>query len=325
MATTKTKKSTKTKVKGTKRKAKATKPKASKTKGTKKTTKKAKTKAPAKEEKQIPWGTDVPHPPKSKLNAYTYFVADRRPKLRKKNPELTFKELTQKVADEWKALTDEKKKKYMEKSAEDAERYKADVEEWEAAVEEAGFTPRQVRRYLKEVKERKKIPKGPTKPRSPYAFFMMTMHKELAEDMDFTERTQTMSRKWKELDEDGKTEYVEKSHADKDRYEKELKEFLEEHPEALKYQPKKRKRIKEEGEPKRAKTAYIFYTMDQRPKVKEANPEMESKDIMRELGKMWKKLSESKKRKYNDMAHKDSKRYKREKKEWLESRGEDSK
>ncbi len=292
---------------------KTTKTKASKATSTPKSG--SQPKAQEKRDAVIPEGTKLPEPPKAKLNAYTYFVADRRPKLRAKNPEWEFAVLTRKVAGEWKALSAEKKKKYEDQAAEDAERHKVDMEKWEASCREAGYEPSDVRKHFKTQKDKKNLPKGPVRCRTPYAFFMMNMHKELSTaEMTFKERTQKMASAWKALSDAEKQPYVDQSKADKSRYEGALESFLEENPEVAKNNKRKRKRL--EGEPKRAKTAYIFFTIESRDRVKNENPEMKTTEILKELGKQWKTLNDSKKSKYEEMAKNDSARYKQEKETW---------
>lgn len=288
-----------------------------KTKASKATTtpKEGSQQKPREKGDEIPDGAELPDIPKAKLNAYTYFVAERRPVLNKKNPDWEFAVLTRKVAGEWKALSDEKRKKYQDLSNADAERHMKDIKEWEAACRELGYDPISVRKHLKGRKEKKQLPKGPTRCRTPYAFFMINNHKELTtENMTFKERTQKMASAWKALSEEDRKPYVEQSKGDKKRYEEALDAFLEENPEVTKANKRKRKR--EEGEPKRAKTAYIFYTIDNRTKVQSENPDMKTTEIMSELGKQWKSLDDSKKSKYVEMAKNDSDRYKQEKEAW---------
>lgn len=317
-------KTTKTKVAKPKVKAKAkaptkTKAKVKATKATSTVTKASKRKATKEvDEVTIPDGTEVPTPPKAKLNSYTFFVAERRPKLSEKNPDWEFAVLTRKVADEWKALSDSKKAKYTKLAEKDAKRHVGEVEKWSEECRKMGYEPSDVKKYLREQKRRRKLPKGPKKPRTAYAFFMMEKHEELASEFeDFRDRTRKMASEWKKLSDTDKNEYSEKSVQDKKRYETALDKFLEENPEVAKIRKRKRKR--KEGEPKRANTAYIFFTIENRPKVKSENPDMKTTEIMKELGKQWKALGDNKKGKYQEMAKKDTERYQGEKAAWLET------
>ena len=55
---------------------------------------------------------------------------------------------------------------------------------------------------------------------------------------------------------------------------------------------KRVKKIKKDG-PKRPKSAYIFFCQDKRAEVKEANPDMKSTVITKELGMMWNKIKDT--------------------------------
>lgn len=62
------------------------------------------------------------------------------------------------------------------------------------------------------------------------------------------------------------------------------------------------KKKKEKKKSKRKKTGFIVFSKEQRPKVKESNPDMKFTDISKELGKMWKNLTDEEKAVYNEKA-----------------------
>ena len=76
--------------------------------------------------------------------------------------------------------------------------------------------------------------------------------------------------------------------------------------------PKKQKKKKVEGAPKRNQNSYMFFCKDARPQVKQQNPDMASKDILREMGVQWRLLKETdpeKVKEYEAMAAADKDRY----------------
>ena len=81
----------------------------------------------------------------------------------------------------------------------------------------------------------------------------------------------------------------------------------------------KGKKTKDPEAPKQAKSAYIFFCAEKRQEVKDQNPEMDSKDITRELGKMWGALSEKEKEPFNKLHAEDKARYEKEKEEYKSS------
>jgi len=79
---------------------------------------------------------------------------------------------------------------------------------------------------------------------------------------------------------------------------------------------KKEKKIEEsEDKVKRPKNAYFFFTAEHRDEIKKNKPDLKQKEIFKELGELWKNLSDSKKKKYEEMAAKDKERYEKECKE----------
>jgi len=81
----------------------------------------------------------------------------------------------------------------------------------------------------------------------------------------------------------------------------------------------KGKKTKDPEAPKQAKSAYIFFCAEKRQEVEDQNPEMDSKDITRELGKMWGALSEKEKEPFNKLHAEDKARYEKEKEEYKSS------
>ena len=64
--------------------------------------------------------------------------------------------------------------------------------------------------------------------------------------------------------------------------------------------------------PKRSQSAYLFFCMDHRPKIKEIHPNLTGVEIMGKLGEAWRDLAESNKTKYFAMAKTDSARFAKE-------------
>ena len=69
------------------------------------------------------------------------------------------------------------------------------------------------------------------------------------------------------------------------------------------------KKLKDPDAPKRGKSSYIFFCLENREKIKKSNPDMSAKDIIKELGRLWRDLSVDKKEKYIKMSQNDKERY----------------
>ncbi|XP_033104485.1 uncharacterized protein LOC117107068 [Anneissia japonica] len=77
--------------------------------------------------------------------------------------------------------------------------------------------------------------------------------------------------------------------------------------------PKGRKRkrdpLKDANAPKAPTTAYVFFSNEQRLKVKKENPDMSFTEITKLLGNQWSSLNEDEKKKYIENAESDKRRY----------------
>ncbi len=72
------------------------------------------------------------------------------------------------------------------------------------------------------------------------------------------------------------------------------------------------KKEKDPNAPKRATSAYIFFTKDKRQEVKDENPDFTFGEIGKELGRLWGELSDKKKAKWKKMEEEDKERYTKE-------------
>ena len=73
------------------------------------------------------------------------------------------------------------------------------------------------------------------------------------------------------------------------------------------------KKAKDPNGPKRGKSSYIFFCVDKRQEVIDANPDMSAKDIIKELGRVWREdTSEEEKMKYHEQSTTDKLRYEEE-------------
>jgi len=74
--------------------------------------------------------------------------------------------------------------------------------------------------------------------------------------------------------------------------------------------------------PKRARGAYILYSMDARAQIVAANPDMGPTDIMKTLGAEWRELDDDGKSKWQQLADEDKTRYEEEKDAFLAAGGD---
>jgi len=77
---------------------------------------------------------------------------------------------------------------------------------------------------------------------------------------------------------------------------------------------------KDDGKPKRAISAYLYYASERRPNLKKEDPSLGFGELTRQIADEWKTMKEKDKRKYNDLARADKKRYEEEQEQWLLSK-----
>ena len=80
--------------------------------------------------------------------------------------------------------------------------------------------------------------------------------------------------------------------------------------------PKKVKKVKDPKAPKRALSAWIIYTNELRPKFKADNPEKSTTELTTLMSQEWRNMSDSDKKKYENLALVDKERYMKEKEEY---------
>lgn len=156
------------------------------------------------------------------------------------------------------------------------------------------------------------MPRDSSKPRgktSPYGFFVKMCYEEHkkkypSENVQVTEISKKCSEKWKTMTPSEKQRFYELAQKDAERYQNECMAFGGE--DAL----RKRKRIKKDPDaPKRALSAFFFFSHDKRPEVQQGHPEWKVGQVAQELGRQWKDLTDDTKRKYEEMAQRDKSRY----------------
>jgi hypothetical protein len=77
------------------------------------------------------------------------------------------------------------------------------------------------------------------------------------------------------------------------------------------------KKVKDPNAPKRGKSSYIYFCVETREDIKESNPDMSAKDIIKELGRVWREdVTDKEKSRYTKMSAIDKVRYQREMKDY---------
>ena len=220
-----------------------------------------------------------PEAPKRPLSSYMYFVSKKRESVTEKNPNMAPTEAIKTLGEMWGQLEKGKKgkkgtKKYEDLATEDRARYEGEKKVYDAMIEERNKQSDQekLERLSKDKEEAMELMKRRQDAASASASVMAASSE--ATKMVSLEDMSVVS----ELTNNNK--------------------------------PKKVKKVKDPNAPKGKSSAYIYFSCDNRNQVKASMPEgTTQKDILTEVGRQWKELSEEKKEKYVTMANKDKERY----------------
>ena len=174
-----------------------------------------------------------------------------------------------------------------------------------------------------------KDPEAPKKPTSAYLHFCKVRRQQLKKDnpeVPNKEITSMLGSEWKAMED--KSEWDSRHEVSKKEYQEAMKnytpskEWAEANPEAAKkvMAAKQKLETDKNKEPAKAKTAYQFFSKEMRDTVKEENPEMDSKEVNKEVSRMWKEdyKGAAERKKWTLMATKDKRRHLKELKAWAD-------
>lgn len=147
--------------------------------------------------------------------------------------------------------------------------------------------------------------------RPAYQFFCNANRTQLKQenpDMEFGDINKMLGDMWANLGKKDKKPFEKEAEKDKERYNTEFKKAEEEAIANGSYKPDPLKGVK------KAKTSYLCFSTDENVRnkyKKEAGDDI--KELMRLLGKKWRKMSEKERKPYVEQAEEDKVRYEKEK------------
>lgn len=100
--------------------------------------------------------------------------------------------------------------------------------------------------------------------------------------------------------------------ADKERYAKEMKSYTPPAGSSDKKAGKKKKAKKDPDAPKKAMSAFMYFSNKMRPKIKAENPDISFGDLGKRIGELYRALTPEEKEPFEKMATNDKKRYERD-------------
>lgn len=160
----------------------------------------------------------------------------------------------------------------------------------------------------------KKAPGAPKRGKSPYILFSMEKRNEIKAMMPpnskVTDVMRAIADAWAKMTDEEKLPWKTAAEQDKQRYEEEMASY--DGPLRV---PNKRAK-KHPDAPKRASSAFLFYSQVMRPRIKAEHPEMKNTEISKQLGEAWSKATDAQKAPFVQKEKEDRDRYKREMEEW---------
>ena len=146
--------------------------------------------------------------------------------------------------------------------------------------------------------------------------------KEDQPDLTFGQIGKELGRRWREdLSVKEKKKYNDLATVDKTRYQTEKEgytpsqEFLDK---VVAHQKKMNRKKKDPNAPKRPQNAFILFSSDTRGKIKEEHADWKIGDVGKELGRLWRGMTDKDKAPFLKLSSKDKVRYETEMKSYTE-------
>jgi len=167
-------------------------------------------------------------------------------------------------------------------------------------------------------KKKRKKPTGPKKPLTAFVYFSKENRPKIKAanpEANFAEIGRLVGAAWAQCED--RQAYQDLNAQDKIRYQKEVAELPpEDVPKAA-----SRKKAKNNGQPKRALSSYMWFNKEQREIIKKENPTATFAELGKLLGAKWKSLSAEERQPYVDQNTEDKERYARELQAFLDGGG----
>merc|ERR1719264_1966162 len=161
--------------------------------------------------------------------------------------------------------------------------------------------------------------KDPNAPKRPLCGFMMFSNeervkvRELMPNAGVGELGKELGKRWAEAPPDVRAKYNEMAAQDKNRFQREKQEYVMQ-PHTGRWRGARAK--KDPNAPKRNVPGFMWFSNEERSKVRALNPGMRVGDCAKELSRRWASADPETKARFEQMAFEDKQRYEREKHEF---------
>mmetsp|Transcript_4423 Transcript_4423/g.9569 ORF Transcript_4423/g.9569 Transcript_4423/m.9569 type:complete len:373 (-) Transcript_4423:201-1319(-) len=270
-----------------------------------------------------------PNAPKRNQSAYLLYQNAMRDTFKLQNPGMTFGQLAKYTSAMYAEMPLQEKEAWAQRAEQDKARYLHELSQY---VPPPGYDVKGdpiaghnvSMRALKSGKHTRD-PNAPKKNMSAYLMYQNTMRESFRTEnpgMTFGQLSKFTSAMYKSLTPEEKARWEEAALQDKARYEAEMANYAPPpgfdptgqlvDPNIGPVSRKYSKKHKDPNAPKRARGSYVFFTLDERPKIVKETPDMKFTEMGHVMGERWRALSAEDKKKYEDLANDDKKRFNEE-------------
>lgn len=146
----------------------------------------------------------------------------------------------------------------------------------------------------------------PKRALSAWMLFCQDRRKDLLDKgMSIGDVSKELSKQWKVVSDSDKEKYDKSAEKAKEKYTKDMKEWKKTAPAEEEQEwgesPKKKKEKKKGN---RKPTGYLLFGKDVRAELKKENSDLKASEVMTEIGRRWREMSDDKKGGYNADAKK---------------------
>jgi len=244
-----------------------------------------------------------PNAPKRPLSGFFHFSNIGRAKVKAANPDFTVADISKELSRRWHALDEITRDMFEQMADSDKDRFRQEKAEYQMSPK-GGY-------------KQTRAKKDPNAPKRPLCGFMYFSNEERPKvrlenpGWGVGEMGKELGRRWAEADPEVRQKYNEMANADKERFLVEKNEFM--------CSPRswKGKRAKKNpNAPKRNVHGFMWFSHEERVKIRDQYPGMRVGDVAKELSRRWAMADPDTKAKYDQMAYHDKQRYEKEKHEW---------
>ena len=157
--------------------------------------------------------------------------------------------------------------------------------------------------------KKSKDPNAPKRGLTAFMFYSTKRRPALKEqhpDWPFGDFARAIGAEWGKMTDKQKAPFQKKADKDKERYQSEMENY--DPPSDDEDAPKKKKK-KDPNAPKRACTAFMFYSIERRPQLKAENPDWSFGEFGKAIGAEWREMGDGDKAAYTQQSEQDQVRY----------------